>query len=71
MLEDDNADTPARRRQRIRKYVMLVSVKCPFHGVVSQLSFTELYFGPIANAPYLRVEDVVYVIGPDLVQNEA
>ena len=50
---------------------MLVSIKCSYHGVLSQLSFTELHFGLIENASYLCVEDDVYVIGPDFVENEA
>ena len=63
-------DTPV-RRQRIRNLVVVVSDDSPFHRVLSQLSFSELHFGLIANASYLRIEDGVYVIGPELVENEA
>ena len=67
--EDDYVDTPVRRRQRIHSLAMLVSDNTPFHGVLSQLSLTELRFGPITNASYLRVEDGVYVIGSELVED--
>ena len=49
---------------------MLLSDNSPFHGMLSQLSFTELHFGLIANVAYLRIEDGVHVIGPDVVENE-
>ena len=57
-------ETVLRRRRRIQIISMLISDTSPFREVLSELPPAELQLGKISDAPCLRTDDDIFVVGP-------
>ena len=69
--QEEATDTLSKKRKRILSLSMLFSENSPFRDVVSQLSFNEIQLGRVTEAPCLWLNNSLFVIGPELFEDES